>query len=231
MSATLVTVHWNRRRIGMFVVGVIASAILIFPLADVWRHEGGSLTERIEMDLSPAEALVSKDFDQIVMLANGMEFVDRFGLSVGQQGTTSLLFFVPRSLWAGRSIDTGVLVGEWLVDNGIAPQPNLSAPLWLEGYVDFGIPGTIGIMFIFGVLCRHADEWFVRGESFRLVTSGSIIAPLLASYGFILLRGSLLATMSKLFVMVLCWAFLARRERSRASSVSQDAGSRISSLG
>ena len=97
---------------------------------------------------------------------------------------------MPRSVWHGKPVDSGVRVGEWM---GMR-NTNLSSPLWAELWLDFGPFGMLLGFLLVGYACDRADRAYVR----RTLDDGrpgnvlAVVVPLVAGYCFILLRGPLL---------------------------------------
>ena len=161
----------------------LAFLVVVFPFSDVFRYEDSTKTLEIS---DPIVELADKgDFDAFPQLYQTLHYVDLYGHTWGNQLLGSLLFFIPRSLWADKPVDTGSLLG---VDGGLG-NVNLSAPLWAEGYIDFGAPGVFLLLFAVGFMLRRlADVLASSGQ-------GQAFAVLLGVYQFVLLRGSLLQSM------------------------------------
>ena len=192
------------------VVGGVIASIVIFPLSDITRRAGGQGTP-VNLD-SVWIIIATKDYDQFTMLANTLAYTDNNGLSWGMQALGPLLFWVPRVVWANKPLDTGVEVGQWMNSVNL----NLSAPLWAEAWINFGLPGLILVFAALGMLSRRLDSGF-RAEILSKGAVGYLGISILAGYLFILLRGSLLQSMGRLMILVLSVAILTavtnRRER------------------
>lgn len=179
----------------------VVGALVLFPYADRFRYD--SAGSRPVDSSSVFEPLATKDYDQTVMFANTITWVDTRGHTYGRQLAGSALFFVPRSVWNGKPEDTGVRVGEWMGMN----MTNLSAPLWTELWVDFGAPGMVGALALIGYAAARTDRRYARAVSRDGPGPGSVLAvtaPLIAGYTFILLRGPLLQSVGKMAVAALC---------------------------
>lgn len=191
--------------------GVIG-ALVLFPYADRFRYDDSGY--RPVQSSSVFEPLATKDYDQTVMFANTISWVDTRGHTYGRQLAGSAFFFVPRAAWSGKPEDTGVRVGQWMGMN----MTNLSAPLWTELWVDFGPPGMIGGFALIGYAAARTDRRYARAVSRDGPGPGSVLAiaaPLIAGYTFILLRGPLLQAAGKLAVAALCLALVTSlRERN-----------------
>ncbi|MEU8768623.1 MULTISPECIES: hypothetical protein [Streptomyces] len=183
----------------------VVGALVVFPYADRFRYEEGG--QRPVQSASVFEPLVTKDYDQMVMFANTVSWVDTRGHTYGRQLTGSALFFVPRALWSGKPEDTGVRVGQWM---GLR-MTNLSAPLWTEFWVDFGPAGLVGGLALIGYAAARTDRRYALAVTRAGPGPASVLAiaaPLIAGYTFILLRGPLLQAVGKLAIAALCLALI-----------------------
>ncbi|WP_228474258.1 O-antigen polymerase [Streptomyces calidiresistens] len=183
----------------------VVMALLVFPFADRFRYdEDGHRPMDADSVLEP---LVVKDYDQVPMFANTITYADDGnGHTYGKQLSGSLLFFVPRSLWGDKPVDTGVRVGEWMGTT----NTNLSAPLWAELWLDFGPLGmTLGFLAL-GYAAARTDRRYVQ----RTVDDPSpgnipaIVVPVIAGYSFILLRGPLLQATGRIAIAAVCLALV-----------------------
>ncbi|WP_247597769.1 hypothetical protein [Streptomyces sp. RKND-216] len=180
-------------------------ALVVFPFADRFRYADDSGPAReTESVLMP---LTLKDYDQVGMIANTVSFADAgTGHTYGRQFSGTLLFFVPRSVWSGKPADSGVRVGEWMGMN----NTNLSSPLWAELWLDFG-PFGMALGFVgVGYAASRADRRYVSQtlDDPRPGHVMAVVIPLVAGYGFILLRGPLLQASGRVAIAVLCLALV-----------------------
>lgn len=190
----------------------VVGALVVFPYADRFRYEEGG--QRAVQSTSVFEPLVTKDYDQMVMFANTISWVDTRGHTYGRQLAGSALFFVPRAAWGGKPEDTGVRVGQWM---GLR-MTNLSAPLWTEFWVDFGVTGMAGGFALIGYAAARTDRRYARAVTRAGPGPGSVLAiaaPLIAGYTFILLRGPLLQAAGKLAIAALCLVLISTFREQR----------------
>ncbi|MEW2065836.1 hypothetical protein [Streptomyces sp. NPDC007346] len=192
----------------------VVGALVLFPYADKFRYDEEG--QKTVQSASVFEPLATKDYDQTVMFANTISWVDARGHTYGRQLAGSALFFVPRAVWSGKPEDTGVRVGQWM---GMR-MTNLSAPLWTEIWVDFGATGMIGGMALIGYGAARTD----RRYALAVTRAGpgpagvlAIAAPLIAGYTFILLRGPLLQAAGKLAIAALCLLLISTFREQRAA--------------
>ncbi|MFE9697339.1 hypothetical protein [Streptomyces sp. NPDC006270] len=191
----------------------VVGALVLFPYADRFRYDDGG--QRAVPSASVFEPLVTKDYDQMVMFANTISWVDTRGHTYGRQLAGSALFFVPRAVWSGKPEDTGVRVGQWM---GLR-MTNLSAPLWTEFWVDFGAGGVIGGLAVVGYGAARTDRRYALAVTRAGPGPGSVLAvaaPLVAGYTFILLRGPLLQAAGKLAIAALCLLLISAFRAQRA---------------
>lgn len=179
-------------RFRVVAVGALAGLVVLFPLLDTFRRSSEATFEL----QGPVESMTTGDFDAFAQIINTVELVASQGLAWGYQLAGPFLFWIPRSIWPGKPIDTGIELAEF---KGYGFQ-NLSAPLWSEFFINFGWVGVIVGMFLVGYLLRVLDS---RAEiRLQLSPLPGVLACITPFYLLILLRGSLLQAMVNLFVIV-----------------------------
>lgn len=147
--------------------------------------------------------MFSGDLDAFEVFVYGLEYSDLNGVSLGRQGLGVALFWVPRGWWDQKPLPTGTLLGETHINIMTrADNTNLSAPLPLEGYMNFGVVGVVlfaaGFGFVLGLIERNHMRCVARGV--LISYSGAIRLPLLGLWLYIL-RGSLLPTFAYSFAI------------------------------
>jgi hypothetical protein len=226
ISIFLVAIPGRLQLFRLAMLAGLAASLVLFPLADVFRYDDGPLDRY--RGLGMLETIATKDYDQMTMFANTVTYVeDGPGHTLGGQALGAVLFAVPRSVWPGKPIDTGVEIGQYMNNNLV----NLSEPVWAELWLDFGAAGMLLAMLALGGAVRWLDDrydrllrWYPRSTSATL-----LLVPALAGYEFILLRGSLLQAMGRLSVLVVCvvlLAVLARRVAPPAGASTDDRSGR-----
>lgn len=187
----------------LLLLGTLAS-IVIFPVSDINRTDVGTNTTVGATNVW--EVISIKDYDQFTMLANTVSYVSQIGLSGGQQMLGVALFWVPRSAWPGKPLDTGVAIGQWMQQTNV----NLSSPLWAEFYVNFGYVGVVLGFLLVGRASAQADARYWASHVTGREPSLTAFFAVLAGYEFILLRGSLLQAMGRLAILLLTVILLTR---------------------
>jgi hypothetical protein len=203
LAALFCLPNLGKRAMRLAIAGGVVLAVVVFPYTDYFRNFSVDAAYRqpLQVNSIPVE-LATKDYDQMTMIANGVWYADTFGHTDGSQTLSDLLFFVPHSVWPERATDTGVLIGQAMAVANV----NLSAPMWLEFWLDFSWLGLIIGFLAFGWISARWDNVFVHLRGLRPLTSPALLdiaLPLFVGYQFILLRGSILQAMGRLVVMAI----------------------------
>ena len=196
----------TRRRTRWWMVLLTVALVVVFPYSDVFRTASGGSNQSALTD----NLTLNGDYDAFAQLVNTVAYVDREGVTHGRQALGVVLFWVPRSVWADKPTDTGILLAEY----NQYDFTNLSSPIWAEMYINGGwlvvIGGSLLLGFGLGVAgARTADH--DRDNSVAAIALG-----LVSFYLLIVLRGSLLQSMAHLSVLVLCTVVLRRTRRNSA---------------
>jgi oligosaccharide repeat unit polymerase len=140
----------------------------------------------------------SGDFDAYYQLLNGLALQELNFFAPLKQFSGSLLFFIPRSVWAGKPRDTGTVIAEYFGQR----FQNLSAPLNLEMYINFGFFGLIIFFALLGF-------WISRIEKLSLYSvQHAISVQMFSGLFFIVLRGSLLQITGMLVFSIVLFLFI-----------------------
>lgn len=185
-------------------IASLVGLIVAFPAANLLRS---SNLER--SPLSP-ERFLGGDYDALQQTMNGIRYVDAHGHAFGRQLAGPLVFFVPREAWSAKPVNTGLLVAE----HSGYDYTNLSSPIWLEAYVDFGITGSVLIGVLMGLGARAVDQ---KAESRRTRSIVWVALPFLVAYQIVAIRGPLLAAMPPLVVVSFTLVIVDRFSRIRLS--------------
>lgn len=188
----------------------IFGLFFLFPLADAFRRPEANFA-RVGFF---SEYAGNPDYDSIWQIANALAYWLAGKADPGNQALGVLLFFVPRSIWAAKPLDTGVLLGNYY---GYTVT-NLSAPLWAEAVINGGLLAVAIVFVIFGYLLTRLDyrvmaamreggAWFIAGAVFPV-------------YLTIILRGSLLQATGSIVLVAVC--VLAVRSRPVGTPIAQD---------
>ncbi|MGH3324607.1 MAG: hypothetical protein ACRDOV_09310, partial [Streptomyces sp.] len=148
--------------------------------------------------LSLAEQFTTNgDYDAYQQLQTGVSLRQQTGYAP-ESALGPPLFFVPRATWPGKPEDTG----SRLARHAGYRFENLSAPLWAETYLWAGFPMVALVFGLYGALVRRIDDvrHRLREQHGSLAV---LLVPALAFFQLILLRGSLMASMGPLALLIL----------------------------
>lgn len=189
-------------------VATILGFIFVFPIADAFRIAGGWNVARSSFF---GEYAGSADYDAFWQIGNAYSYLLDGLVQFGQQGLGSLFFWVPRSVWPDKPVDTGILLAQY---RGYGFD-NLSAPLWAEFLVNGGIPVLIAGFLVVGYVLRVLDRRLLPG--FAQARFWAVVGAIFPVYMTILLRGSLLQATGSVFVAIACLLLVRERRRSASS--------------
>ncbi|WP_156613718.1 hypothetical protein [Mycobacterium sp. 852002-51961_SCH5331710] len=197
-AATALGLFSTRTRFRITAASFLMGLLVVFPLADAFRY-GDEADFKAS---NPIEALLSPDYDSFGQLMNGYLVASRDGIVPGRQLLGVFLFAVPRKLWDDKPVDSGILIANV---RGY-PFTNLSAPLWIEFFLNGSWILLIVGMFALGWWLHRTDTGIER--QFDAAGMPALLTCVLPFYMMILLRGSLLQAASFLFFLLLFAAFV-----------------------
>jgi hypothetical protein len=146
---------------------------------------------------------VDYNFDSFQVISFTKIYSEKNGFSYGRQLLLPLFFWVPRTLWPNKPIGTSDMVAA----SFDLPNLNISAPLWTEGYVNFGIFGILFFFILLGILSYHCDTILIKGDGSN---AQIIMASFFSANMIILLRGDLTTGTQYLQTMML-FIFIANK--------------------
>jgi hypothetical protein len=178
--------------------------LAIFPFTDAFR----TTLKASFKAANPVDSLMSGDYDSFAQLMNGYLVGTREGIPVGKQFSGVLLFWLRRAWWEDKPVDTGVHIAN-VRGYGFT---NLSAPLWIELYLNGGWVLLVVGMFALGY---GLHRWDTRLEAqIQVARIPGPVGCILPFYMLILLRGSLLQAAAFLFFIVTFSLFVAQRKKA-----------------
>lgn len=184
---------WRKYKASLVIYALVFGMIVVFPYASLYRNSNSpSLEAKIAQFRKANPLVLSGDYDSFQQVMNGVRMVQNYGLTYGHQISSAFLFWVPRKLWPEKAEPTGVLIAE---RSGYS-FTNLSAPLWVEFYVDGGGLLVLLGFFFYGRLVRGLD--LARQNSDDRLRPIYLFATIYAGYQIFLLRGSLMPAIAYL---------------------------------
>ncbi|GAU69260.1 hypothetical protein SSP35_11_00790 [Streptomyces sp. NBRC 110611] len=201
--------------------GVAAVVLVVFPYSDYFRYDEREPVRVVSL----AEQFTSNgDYDAFQQIATGVDRVRTHGFTPSA-ALGPPLFFVPRTAWPGKPDDAGIL----LARHAGYRFENLSAPLWIESYMWAGFPAVVAVFGLVGAVGRRIDDVRHRLRR-RPGTLAALLVPAFGCYQLVLLRGSLMAIVGPLALLVCVPLLITRRSRRRPavpSSAPESAGAPV----
>ncbi|WP_136443991.1 hypothetical protein [Pacificoceanicola onchidii] len=200
---------WFRRWKVLLFAAAPLLLFFVFPVLQAYNRRSESLNFEVSLT-SPLQSMLHGDYDGVQAAVNVMGLVGESGLAFGGRLLSSLLFFVPRSIWSGKYQPTG----SEAADTAGYHFLNISAPLPAEFFADFHYVGAVLGMGLIGWAVRSLDDIY-EAATRPLV---AMVAIILAGFAPIIGRGPLLgiiaAPASSLFLLAL-WFILLRLRLGR----------------
>jgi hypothetical protein len=195
-------------RVRIMSAAFLIALVFVFPVADAFRR-----SQKPDLsDFGLMNSMTSADFDAFAQVNNTVLYVMNEGITWGRQAAGVLLFWIPRSYWPNKPLDTGAHLAQY---RGYRFE-NLSAPIWSELFINGGWIVLVLGMLVLGMYMRHRDDQAVTAR--LLGQQPSVLSVILPFYMFILLRGSLLQAMAHLVVIASCAAFITKRNPRPSSA-------------
>ncbi len=174
-----------------FSVLLLALFMLIAPLFSVTRYAGIDMKERLE---HPArifqKAVIVSDYDAWSSLCRVIQFTDMHGATNGRQLTGVALFFVPRGVWPTKPIGSGA----FLFNELNLGFNNVACTFLAEGYINFGIIGSIVFTALLALLVARYDGWYWRRGGRLRFTLPRLFYFVAIGMFFFILRGDLMSS-------------------------------------
>lgn len=190
------------RRARITMAATIVGFLALFPIADAFRRT----TVSVSRDGFYSEYMSNGDYDAFWQIANALDYWLAGYVEPFRQLLGSLFFWVPRSVWPDKPVDTGVLLAQF---RGYSFE-NLSAPMWAELLVNGGTVAVVLGFLALGASLRAFDTKLVTalaGPGGLSVIAGAIFPVYLT----ILMRGSWLQATGAMAVALACLWFVADR--------------------
>jgi len=190
-------------RVRATLVAAVMGFVFLFPLADAFRLN----TVNLARDGFFGEYKGNPDYDAFWQVANAFSYSLDGLVEYGRQALGVVFFWVPRTFWPDKPVDTGILLANY---RGYSFD-NLSAPLWAEFLVNGGVVAlAVGFLAV-GYLLRVMDENLL--PAFPRAGFWAIVGAIFPVYMTILLRGSMLQATGAVAVAVACLLLVRSRDR------------------
>lgn len=167
--------------------------LLAFPYSDYFRYDE---REAVQVVALSEQFSSNMDYDAFQQMQTGIDYVQENGFSPSA-ALGPVLFMVPRSVWPDKPQTTGIELAEYAGYD----FHNLSAPLWIESYLWGGAPCVLAVFCLLGAAGRRMDDVRERLRD-RQGTLAALVVPAYAFYQLIFLRGSLMAIIGPLLLLL-----------------------------
>jgi hypothetical protein len=192
-------------RVRATLIATVLGLFFVFPVADAFRRTEASFERRGFFQ----EYLGNPDYDAVWQVSNALSYWSSGLAEAGRQALALPFFWVPRSIWADKPTDTGIVLGNFQS----YPVTNLSAPLWAEAIVNGGLVCLVAVFLVLGFAVHRLDLRVMaaaRSGGVWLLT-GAIFP----AYSLILLRGSLLQATGAVVVTIVSLLLVRQPQRRR----------------
>lgn len=186
----------------LFIIGIL----FIFPFLNQGRTVN-SLSE-LEIGLIPDyDMFLTGHFDTF---QNGLRVIRADFVTYGKQLLGVLLFWFPRSIWPGKPVGSGSVIA----DQFDLSFDHIALNYWAEGWINFGLPGTIIFSIILGVINAKLD---IRFYKTRATLIYRIIYYIYIGMLFFILRGDLISCVAYMIGLAIvtygCSKFIISKSR------------------
>lgn len=191
IGISLLTKYLNAQK-NLFTYLLILGTLLIFPIMSISRYSRIAINQKFSTANDVFTFSFSGgDFDAYTSFCSTLQYVDKQGITWGNQLETVLLFFVPRNIWPSKSIGSGALVNQ-------IPHSDFSnfcCPYIAEGYINFGLVGSLAFISILAWAISRYDFHFWQKEQTNFP---HLFYPIGIGMLYFMLRGDLLSSFAYL---------------------------------
>ncbi|MGF0170848.1 hypothetical protein ACQF36_10055 [Streptomyces sp. Marseille-Q5077] len=182
-------------------VAITAVVLFAFPYSDYFRYDE---REALQVVGLAEQFSTTMDYDAFQQMQTGIDYVQENGFSPSAL-LGVVLVVIPRTMWPGKPQATGIEFAEYAGYD----FHNLSAPLWIESYLWGGPLCVVAVFCLLGAAGRRVDDIRARLRG-RQSTLAVLLVPAFAFYQLIFLRGSLMAIIAPLALLLIVPLFLTR---------------------
>lgn len=190
---------WRRPAVlRIILIGFVVSTLFALDYLDAFRRP-----DTIDLQSEPVSdrLLTHPDYGPFQQLLDVVAYVDGNGHTHGAQLAGAALVWFPREFWDSKPEATTRLVSPELGHAG-------AVPLWGEFYIDFGWPGLVFGMYLWGNLTGLLDTAVRKAPERRRGRPGlETWVPAMAAFQILILRGSLQPTVGILIPLILLILF------------------------
>ncbi|MFJ8588903.1 hypothetical protein ACIRD2_30200 [Streptomyces sp. NPDC093595] len=203
---------WRRfsspRAFRIAAAALVVMVLFVFPYSDYFRYDE---REAVQLLSLTEQFSTTMDYDAFQQMQTGIDYVKENGF-LPSAALGPVLFMVPRSMWPDKPQTTGIELAQYAGYD----FHNLSAPLWIESYLWGGAPCVVAVFCLLGMAGRRMDD-IREALAGRQDTLAVLLVPAFAFYQMILLRGSLMAIVGPLLLLLAVPLLITSRAGARTS--------------
>lgn len=169
----------HNKMLTLFLIVILGT---VFPLLNL---------AKIRLYCEPT-TFTGSDFDSY---QNFAQVIDNGLVTNGRQLLGVLFFWVPRAIWPCKPYGSG----SELANSLHASFTNISMPIFGEGYINFGIAGTLIFTVAAALIFRSLDMRF----DIRRIAPGTVIYLITLGIALFILRGPLMQGVSSLCALII----------------------------
>ena len=190
-----------------FISFLFSSLVIAFPISSILTHAKFGIVDILKNPGLIIDEVFSKNlfrefatinYDAFPNTLVTMKYIDENGIIIAKQLIGGILFFVPRSLWNSKPINTGELIGQYLVDNYEMGYNNLSNPLLSESLINFGFLGIVIYPMVLSLFVVFMLKWQKSNDILK-----NIVAIYFSIYLIFILRGDFYSSFSFFIAMII----------------------------
>ncbi len=190
--------------IKMSFVLIIIMFLFLYPSVKVLTHLNYSITSMINNFQEFVNSfsgyltdfkynITSLDFDSWINAHSTLGYINKYGHTWGKQTLTSLLFFVPRSVYKSKGEGTGGIIGSYVIAEYGSWQRQMSNPLYSEAFLDLSLPGLFLYAFFLDVIGKISAACWKTNNNYLILFSLFLVF-----YNFYLFRGDFISSLAYL---------------------------------
>lgn len=157
---------------------------ILFPMIDKFRHM--QYFDQVDWSID-FHYITTGSFDAYQNFARLLSYDS---ISYGYQLLGSIGFFIPRSIWKDKPWGSGNVVGNFFN----LDLTNLSMPLIGEGYINFGVIGSVIFIIILALVSKFLDYRYWKMKKHFKSFSFENTYYLFLGLSFFMLRGDLMSS-------------------------------------
>lgn len=187
IACSAVFVNYFDRRIKILIsILAISFLFFVFPIIKVFTGSERFLTNNI-FARQVSDYLLAVDFDAFKQIVDTSIYLEDGSFRWGFNFLGVILFWVPRTLWPGKPINSGEIVSSSLG----YPYNNVSNPLPAEALISFGFMGVVVVFYFLAKIIGYIELITSSSNWRRELYQSAFLYCMTMGFITIILRGGL----------------------------------------